>query len=62
MTHLRNLVAVGATAAIVALGQNVLAQDDLLAGTMNQLETFAAATPAIPQDDSLLSQVGGMLA
>ena len=45
MTHLRNLVAVGATAAIVALGQNVLAQDDLDA-LLNDLESDTSAPAA----------------
>ena len=41
---------------------SVLQQDDLLAGMTNQLETFAAATPAIPQDESLFSRGAGLLA
>ena len=42
MMHLRNLVALGATAAVVAIGQNVRAQDDL-DDLLNSLESDSPA-------------------
>jgi len=47
MTHLRNLIAVSATAALVAFGYNAVAQDDL-DDLLKDLETDSSAQVAAP--------------
>ncbi len=52
MTNLRNLVAISATAALVAIGQNVIAQDDLDDLLKDLGDAPVAAEPADAEDSA----------